>query len=96
MKTNCVKFFPQKSIGGTYFPVGNLATDHFSSKLFLERNSSVYTGSNDTGLKFLSYQRTEKKGRSHHTHTHTHKHTKSEISKLKSNYVKVFSKTLVA
>jgi hypothetical protein len=66
-----------------------LATDHFSGKSFFERNSSGYTGSNYTGLEFLSWQRTEKKRRSH-------THTKSEISELKSNYVKFFSKALVA
>jgi hypothetical protein len=88
MKTNCAKLFPLKSIGGTYFSVGNLATDHFSGKLIFERNSPGYTGSNDIVLEFLSCQRLRKKG--------GHTHTQSEISKLKSNYVKFFSKALVA
>jgi len=33
---------------------GNLATGHFSGKKFFDGHSSGHTGSNDTGLKFVS------------------------------------------
>jgi hypothetical protein len=44
----------KQSIGGTFFSVGNLSTGHFSGKLFFEGHFSGHTGSNDTGLEFLS------------------------------------------
>ncbi len=46
---------------------GNLATGHFSGKIFSERHSPGHTGFNDIGLEFLSYKGAEKKGG--HTHT---------------------------
>ncbi len=49
-----------------FFSVGNLATGHFSGKLFFEGYSSGHTGSNDTDLEFLSYS-AEKKGGYTHT-----------------------------
>ncbi len=69
MKTNCVKFFPWKSIGGTLFTVDNLATGLFSEELLFEGHSSSHTDSNDTGLEFLSRQGSEKKGS--HTYIQT-------------------------
>ncbi len=54
----------KQSIGGTFFSVGNLSTGHFSGKLFFEGHFSGHTGSNDTGLEFLSCEGWEK-GRSH-------------------------------
>jgi hypothetical protein len=41
-----------------------LSTGHFSGKLFFEGHFSGHTGSNDTGLEFLSCEGWEK-GRSH-------------------------------
>ncbi len=55
------KIFPQKSIGSTFFPVGNLATGHFSGKLFFEGHFSGQTGSNETDLEFLLCEGTERK-----------------------------------
>ncbi len=46
--------FPQKSISGITFLFGNLATGHFSGKLFLNGPSSSHAGSNDTGLMSVS------------------------------------------
>jgi hypothetical protein len=65
IKTNCAKFFPQKSIGGTFFSVSNLVTGHFSRKLFFEEHSSGHTGSNETGLKFLSREGLRKRAVTH-------------------------------
>jgi hypothetical protein len=59
MKTNYAKFFPLKSIGGTFFSFGNLATGHFSGNFFW--HSSGHTGSNGTGLESLSRRGAEKK-----------------------------------
>ncbi len=50
-----------KSIGGTLFSVGNLVTGHLSGNFF-DGHSSGHTGSNDTGLEFLSRRGAEKKG----------------------------------
>ncbi len=44
------------------FLLGNLATGHFSGKLFFEGHFSGNTGSNGTGLEFLSCRGSEKKG----------------------------------
>jgi hypothetical protein len=41
------------------------------AKLFFEGHSSGHTGSNDTGLEFLSCRGAEKKGGQTHTHTQT-------------------------
>ncbi len=66
MKTNYTKFFPLKSIGGTFFSFGNLATGHFSGNFFFffffDGHFSGHTGSNDTGLESLSCRGAEKKG----------------------------------
>jgi hypothetical protein len=69
IKTNCAKFFLLKSINGLFYSVGNLTTGHFSEKLLFEGHSSVHTGSNDTGLEFLSYRGAEKKGGQLHRQT---------------------------
>jgi hypothetical protein len=69
MKTNCTKFFPQKSFDGTFFSVANLATGHFLRELFFDGHSSGHAGSNDTGLEFLSCEGAEKKGGQTHTQT---------------------------
>jgi hypothetical protein len=53
MKTNCAKFFPYKSIGSTFFSVGNLATGQFSGNFFPIIAGSGHAGSNDTSLKSL-------------------------------------------
>ncbi len=66
MNPNCVKFLPLKRISGTFF---NLATGHFSGKLFIEGHTSCHTGYNDIGLEFLLCQGAEKKGGQTHTHT---------------------------
>ncbi len=50
-----------KSIGGTLFSVGNLVTGHLLGNFF-DGHSSGHTGSNDTGLEFLSRRGAEKKG----------------------------------
>jgi hypothetical protein len=47
------KFFHRKSIGGVAF-FGNSATRHFSGKIFFDGHSFGHTGSNDTGLEFVS------------------------------------------
>jgi len=44
-----------------------LAIGQFLGKLFFEGHFSGHTGSNDTGLEFLSCEGVEKKGG--HTHT---------------------------
>jgi hypothetical protein len=36
VKKNCAKFFPKKSIVGTFFSGGDLATGHFSGKLVFD------------------------------------------------------------
>jgi hypothetical protein len=55
------KFFHRKSIGGVAF-TSIYAIGHFSGKFFFERHSSGHTGSNDTGLEFVSCLWAEKKG----------------------------------
>ncbi len=47
-------FFPLKSISGVTFLFGNLATGHFSGKIFSRCTPSGHTGSNDIGLKTVS------------------------------------------
>jgi hypothetical protein len=54
------KFFNRKSIGGGAFFTNS--TGYFSGKFFFEGHSSGHTGSNDTGLEFISCLRAEKKG----------------------------------
>ncbi len=55
------KIFNRKSIGGGAF-FTNSSTGYFSGKFFFEGHSSGHTGSNDTGLEFVSCLRAEKKG----------------------------------
>ncbi len=50
-----------------------MATGHFSANLFFEGHSSGHTGSNHTGLQFVSCLRAEKKG------GHAHKRNKDNI-----------------
>jgi hypothetical protein len=48
------KKIPQKSISDITFLFGNLATGHFSGKIFSHCTPSGPTGSNDTGLKTIA------------------------------------------
>ncbi len=53
------KFFHRKSIGGEAFFANS---NGYFSEIFFEGHSSGQTGSNDTGLEFVSCLRAEKKG----------------------------------
>ncbi len=53
------KIFHRKSIGGEAF-FANSSTGYFS-ETFFEGHSSGQTGSNDTGLEFVSCLRAEKR-----------------------------------
>jgi hypothetical protein len=52
IKTNKLKFFPKKNIGGISFSFDNYATVHFLVKFFSEGTPSGHPGSNDT--RFMS------------------------------------------
>ncbi len=88
IKTNCTKFFPFKSISGTFFSVDNLATGHLSGELFFEGHSSGHTESKDTGLEFLSCEGVEKRAVTH-SHRHTHRRNKDNIY---NRFFKIFEK----
>ncbi len=65
-KQIALNFSHRKALGANFF-LGNLATGHFTGKMFFDGHSSGQTGPNDIGLKFLSFLGAEKMGG--HTHT---------------------------
>jgi hypothetical protein len=53
MKKIALNFSHRKALVENSF-FSNLATGHFSGKIFFDGHSSDHNGSNDTGLKFVS------------------------------------------
>jgi hypothetical protein len=84
MNPNCVQFLLLKRISGAFF---NLATGHFSGKIFIEGHSSCHTDYNDIGLEFILCQGVEKKEGQTHTHTNFRYYHMDFISELNFDFL---------